>query len=94
MEYEKDTNISEEEVKDVKEKEKEENEVISIGNWYIEIPSISLKAPIKETTDMNVIDEVITVDDEDARQSTIKLAQKEGILAGISSGAAIYAAHN
>lgn len=47
---------------------------------------------IPETTDMNVIDEVITVEDEDARQSTIALAQQEGILAGISSGAAIHAA--
>ena len=47
---------------------------------------------IPETTDMDVIDEIITVEDEDARQSTIALAQKEGILAGISSGAAIHAA--
>ena len=41
---------------------------------------------------MDVIDEVITVTDEDAGQGTINLAQKEGILAGISSGAAIHAA--
>ena len=35
---------------------------------------------------------VIDVEDEDAGKTTIQLAQKEGILAGISSGAAVYAA--
>lgn len=47
---------------------------------------------VPETTDLDIIDEIITVEDEEARQATINLAQKEGILAGISSGAAIHAA--
>jgi cysteine synthase A len=40
----------------------------------------------------NLIDEVITVTDEDAGETTRKLARQEGILAGISSGAAAWAA--
>ncbi|WP_323737458.1 cysteine synthase A [Methanosphaera sp. ISO3-F5] len=47
---------------------------------------------VADTLDLDVIDEVITVEDEDAGKGTINLAQKEGILAGISSGAAIHAA--
>ena len=47
---------------------------------------------VANTLDLDVIDEVITVEDEDAGRGTINLAQKEGILAGISSGAAIHAA--
>lgn len=47
---------------------------------------------VADTLDLDLIDEVITVEDEDAGQGTINLAQKEGILAGISSGAAIHAA--
>ena len=39
-----------------------------------------------------VVDEIIQVSDEAAMQATRLLAQKEGLLAGISSGAAIYAA--
>ncbi len=39
-----------------------------------------------------IIDEVLTVKDEDAVQMTKRLAREEGILAGISSGAAIWAA--
>jgi cysteine synthase A len=39
-----------------------------------------------------LIDEVITVTDEDAGETTKKLAVMEGILAGISSGAAAWAA--
>ncbi len=38
------------------------------------------------------LDEVITVDDEDAFNTAKDLARKEGILAGISSGAALWAA--
>jgi cysteine synthase A len=40
----------------------------------------------------NLIDEVITVTDEDAGETARKLARQEGILAGISSGAAAWAA--
>lgn len=39
-----------------------------------------------------VVDEIIQVSDEAAMQATRLLAQKEGLLAGISSGAAFYAA--
>ena len=45
-----------------------------------------------DTLDLDLIDEIITVEDDDARKATIDLAQKEGILAGISSGSAIHAA--
>ncbi len=47
---------------------------------------------VADTTDLSVIDEVVTVEDEDAGRTTIELAQKEGILVGISSGAAVHAA--
>ncbi|KZX11999.1 cysteine synthase A [Methanobrevibacter curvatus] len=39
-----------------------------------------------------LVDEIITVDDADAGKTMIALAKKEGILVGISSGAAAYAA--
>jgi cysteine synthase A len=39
-----------------------------------------------------VIDEVIAVDDEDAIQTARQLARTEGVLAGISGGAAVWAA--
>ena len=39
-----------------------------------------------------ILDEVITVANEDAFATTKNLAQKEGLLVGISSGAAVYAA--
>jgi len=41
---------------------------------------------------LDLIDEVITVSDEEAITMTGRLAREEGILAGISSGAATYAA--
>ncbi len=47
---------------------------------------------IPDTLDLDIIDEVLTVADEDAGNTTIALAQKEGILAGISSGANVFAA--
>lgn len=47
---------------------------------------------IPETLDLDVVDEVICVEDDEAREATIDLARKEGILAGISSGASIHAA--
>jgi cysteine synthase A len=39
-----------------------------------------------------VLDEVIAVDDEDAIETARLLARREGVLAGISGGAAVYAA--
>lgn len=47
---------------------------------------------IPETLDLNVIDKILTVEDEDAYKFTKLLAIKEGILAGISSGCALSAA--
>ena len=47
---------------------------------------------VPDTTDLDIIDEIIKVEDEDAGKTTIELAQKEGILVGISSGSAVYAA--
>jgi cysteine synthase len=47
---------------------------------------------IPEILNLNLIDEIITVKDKDAFDTTRALAEKEGILAGISSGAALNAA--
>ena len=42
--------------------------------------------------DMSVVDEVFTVTEEEAYEAVRTLAQREGVLAGISSGAALVAA--
>jgi len=47
---------------------------------------------VPEVLDRSVIDEVMTVDDEDALETARLTARKEGILAGISAGANIRAA--
>ena len=47
---------------------------------------------IPKTLDTNIYDEVITVSDEDAFRAGRELGKTEGILAGISSGAALFAA--
>ena len=44
------------------------------------------------TYDAGVVDEIFTVDNDMAYEYTKLLAKKEGILAGISSGAALYVA--
>ena len=41
---------------------------------------------------MDLVDEVISVKDEDAKEMSKRLAKKEGILVGISSGGATWAA--
>jgi cysteine synthase len=46
---------------------------------------------IPEVLDKSLIDEIITVSKEDAKNTTKELAKKEGILAGISCGAALFA---
>ncbi|MDO8671832.1 MAG: cysteine synthase A [Dehalococcoidia bacterium] len=46
---------------------------------------------VPDVLDQGVIDEIITVAEEDAETTARALAKKEGILAGISSGAAVWA---
>lgn len=47
---------------------------------------------VPETLDTKIYDEIITVSDKDAFEIGRKLAKSEGVLAGISSGAAVWAA--
>ena len=47
---------------------------------------------IPENYDASLVDKVITVTEQDAYLSTQRLAKSEGILCGITSGAALYAA--
>lgn len=47
---------------------------------------------VPDTFDRSVVDEVITVETEEAFEATRRLAKTEGILVGISSGAALHAA--
>jgi cysteine synthase A len=47
---------------------------------------------IPDVLNTSIIDEVITVRDEDAFETTRRLAREEGLLCGISSGAAAFAA--
>ena len=47
---------------------------------------------VPDVLNQAILDEVIAVTDEDAFQTARRLAREEGILAGISSGAAAYAA--
>ncbi len=47
---------------------------------------------IPKTYDGSVVDEIIRVEGDDAIRTSRELAQKEGLLVGISSGAAVYAA--
>jgi cysteine synthase A len=47
---------------------------------------------VPEVLNLEVVDEVLTVQDEDAIQTARRLAQREGVLSGISGGAAMWAA--
>jgi cysteine synthase A len=47
---------------------------------------------VPEVLNRGILDEVITVSDADAVETARRLAREEGILAGISSGAAVFAA--
>jgi len=47
---------------------------------------------IPKVLNRNIIDEVISVKDEDAMETSIKLSREEGIFVGISSGAAMWSA--
>jgi cysteine synthase A len=47
---------------------------------------------IPDVLDTNLLDEVLQVSDEDAAETARQLAKQEGILAGISCGAAAWAA--
>jgi cysteine synthase len=47
---------------------------------------------IPKNLDMSIVDDVVLVDDEDAFETGRQLAAQEGIMAGISSGAAMWAA--
>lgn len=47
---------------------------------------------VPDTLDTGILDEVITVSNEDAFATTKHLAKSEGLLVGISSGAAVFAA--
>ena len=47
---------------------------------------------VPETLDTSIYDEIITVENEDAFKTGNTLARKEGLLVGISSGAAVFAA--
>ena len=49
---------------------------------------------IPKVLDLNIVDEIYRVRDNDAFQTGRLLARKEGVLSGISSGAALYAAIN
>ncbi|MDD2480597.1 MAG: cysteine synthase A [Lutispora sp.] len=47
---------------------------------------------VPEVLNLNIIDEIFRVENESAFEASRKLAKSEGLLAGISSGAALYAA--
>ncbi len=76
---------------DLKSKESKTNKdhPLQIKNHVIQGIGAGFVSP---NLDLTIIDDVVGVDDEEAIFYTRKLASKEGILAGISSGAAICAA--
>ena len=49
---------------------------------------------VPKVLDLNVVDEVVKVKDDDAYTKARELARIEGVLAGVTSGAALHAAIN
>jgi cysteine synthase A len=47
---------------------------------------------VPSVLDRSIMDEVIAVDDEDALETARRCSRREGVLAGISCGAALWAA--
>ncbi len=47
---------------------------------------------IPKVMDLDIVDEIITVENEDAFETSRKIAKSDGLLVGISSGAALFAA--
>ncbi|MGN1235091.1 MAG: pyridoxal-phosphate dependent enzyme, partial [Christensenellaceae bacterium] len=47
---------------------------------------------VPDVLNTGVYDEIVTVENEEAYAAARELAQKEGVLVGITSGAALYAA--
>ena len=65
--------------------------VLSTGKGAHKIQGIGAGF-VPETLDTKIYDEIITVENEDAFATGKEMAKTEGILVGISSGAALYAA--
>ena len=53
------------------------------------IQGLARRASCPRTTTPSVVDEVRTVSDDDAWRTKVELAQREGLLVGISAGAAV-----
>jgi cysteine synthase len=47
---------------------------------------------VPQVLNLEVVDEIVAVDDEDALATARLVSQREGVLAGISGGAALWAA--
>ena len=60
--------------------------------FYIQTQLICILPVSPSTLSQSVLDEIIKVENEDAFQTSRQLARTEGLLVGISSGAAVYAA--
>jgi cystathionine beta-synthase len=85
---------------------KERNPHIKIIGIDAETSALSAKEPkaynsegigvdvISDTLDRSVIDEIITINDEDAFDATRRIAKNYGLLCGISSGAVMHVAEN